>query len=179
MKIKRIKLFFYCLSVFIILSCAGSKEQGSDQAAQLPPPHINCPEGGDCSFEIMKNSVLKLTYGNTGDLYPKVIEGDKIVVKFHYKRKTAKDVMDSGYSEYVYLEFDPDDEQIILKDKELQKVKMVFGRICYCKGSMGYFPVEQGNLFLFNRNGNLQLRTSFKVTKVPQIVNQIDEIIKY
>jgi len=127
----------------------------------------------------MKNSVLNLKHGNTGDLYPEVIEGDKIVVKFHFKKKTAKDVMDGGYSEYVYLEFDPADKQIILKDKELQKVKMVFGRICYCKGSMGYFPVQQGDLFLFNRKGKLQLRTTFKVNKVPQIVNQIDEIIKY
>jgi len=176
---KRIRLLFYCLSIFAMLSCAGSKGQGSDQAAQLPPPHINCPEGGDCSFEIMKNSVLNLTYGNTGDLYPEVIEGDKIVVKFHFEKKTAKDVMDSGYSEYVYLEFDPADKQIILKDKELQKVKMIFGRICYCKGAMGYFTVQQGDLFLFHREGNLQLRTTFKVNKVPQIVKQIDENIKY
>jgi len=32
---------------------------------------------------------------------------------------------------------------------------------------------------LFNREGNLQIRTSFKVNKVPQIIQQIDENIKY
>ncbi len=87
--------------------------------------------------------------------------------------------MDSGYSEYVYLEFDPDEPQVILKDQELQKAKMIFGRICYCKGAMGYFPVQQGNLFMFNRDGNLQLRTSFKLNKVPQIIQEIDENINY
>ena len=173
------RLFIYWLSVFILLSCAGTKDQGSDQKANIPPPHINCPEGGDCSFEVMRNSVLNLNYSDTGQLYPEVIEGDKVVVKFHFEKAPVKDVMDSGYSEYVYLEFDPDEPQIILKDQELQKVKMIFGRICYCKGAMGYFPVYQGNLFLFNRDGNLQIRTSFKMSKIPQIIQEIDEIINY
>lgn len=173
------RLLFYCFSLIILMSCAGTKDQEKDQKANIPPPHINCPEGGDCSFEIMKNSILKLNYSNSGQLYPEIIKGDKIVVKFHYKKDEIKDVMDSSYSEYVYLEFDPNETQIILKDKELQKVKMVFGRICYCKGSMGYFQVKQGNLFIFNRDGNLQLRTSFKVNKIPQVVQQIDENINY
>ncbi len=173
------RLFIYCLSVFILMSCAGAKDQSKDQKASIPPPHINCPEGGDCSFEVMRNSVLNLKHSETGQLYPEIVEGDKIVVKFHFKKDQVKDVMDSGYSEYVYLEFDPDEPQIILKDKELQKVKMIFGRICYCKGAMGYIPVQQGNLFMFNRDGHLQLRTSFKINKVPQIVQQIDENINY
>ena len=173
------RLFIYCLSMFIFWSCAGTKDQGKDQKASIPPPHINCPEGGDCSFEVLKNSVLNLKYSETGQLDPEIVKGDQIVVKFHFKKDPVDNVMDSGYSEYVYLEFDPDEPQIILKDKELQKVKMVFGRICYCKGAMGYFPVQQGNLFMFNRDGNLQLRTSFKINKVPQIVQEIDENINY
>jgi hypothetical protein len=101
-----------------------------------------------------------------------------LVVKFHYKRDEVKGVMDAGLSEYVYLEFDPEDEQIILKDKELQKVKMVYGRICFCTDN-GYYPVKQGNLFLFNKNGNLQIRSSFKVNKIRQTISQIDENINY
>ncbi|MCP4884217.1 MAG: hypothetical protein GY908_10545 [Flavobacteriales bacterium] len=173
------RIYFFVLSLFFILSCAGAKEQGGDEKAIIPPPHINCPEGGNCSFELVKNSVLKLNYSDTGQMSPEIIEGDKIVVKYQYKKIPVKDVMDSGYSEYVYLEFDPKETQLILKDKELQKVKMIFGRICYCKGAMGYFPVYEGNLFLFHRYGNVQLRTSFKVNKVPQIIEQIDENINY
>ena len=173
------RLFFYCVFMSVLLSCGVAKEQEKDQKASLPPPHINCPEGGDCSFEVIENSFLKLSNTETGQLYPEVVAGDKLVVKFHYEKDPIKDVMDGAYSEYVYLEIDPNTSQIILKDKELQKVKMIFGRICYCKGSMGYFPVQQGNLFLFNRDGNLQLRTSFKINKVPQIVQEIDENINY
>lgn len=168
-------LFFF----FVISSCATNKVQENEKKQLIPPPHINCPGDGNCSFEVLENSSLNLAYDSTGKLYPEVKEGTKIVIKYTYKRKAVENVMDSGYAEYVYLEFDPDDKQIILKDKELKKVKMIFGRICYCKGAMGYFPVQQGNLFLFNREGNLQIRTSFKVNKVPQIIQQIDENIKY
>lgn len=173
------RYYHILICLFILSSCGAQKDTNNDERQIIPPPHISCPDGGDCSFEIMKNSVLHLKYSESGQLYPEVVKGDNIVIKFHYQKETVKDAMDSGYSEYVYLEIDPDEPQIILKDKELQKVKMVFGRICYCKGSMGYFPVQEGNLFLFNTGKNLQLRTTFKVNKVPQIVNQIDENINY
>lgn len=163
----------------LLLACSSAQNTKKSGGSVLAAPHINCPEDGDCSFEIIKNSSLEFRYDDTGKLYPVIEEGKNRVVKFHYKRKPEPDAMDSGYSEYVYIEFDPEHEQIILKDKELQKVKMLFGRICYCKGSMGYFPVLEGSLFLFNRGKNLQLRTSFKVKKVPQIVTEIDENIKY
>lgn len=163
----------------VITACASSKNEPKEKRASLPPPHINCPEDGDCSFEILKNSDLELKYDSQGKMYPKINEGSKVVIKYHYKKKVKKDVMDNSYSEYVYLEFDPDEKQVILKDKELGKVKMIFGRICYCKGSMGYFPVREGSLFLFNSGNNLQIRTSFKVNKVPQIIKQIDENINY
>ena len=179
MKIDGMNHYFYCLFLLALLSCASTKEEGKSHQVSLPPPHINCPENGDCSFEIMKNSVLQLNHSASGELYPEVVSGNKVVVKFHYEKETPKDVMDAGYSEYVYLEFDPAEKQLILKDKELQKVKMIFGRICYCKGAMGYFPIQNGNLFLFNQDGNLQLRTTFKVNKVPQIVQHIDENINY
>jgi len=173
------RIYFYFLSLLITVSCAGTKEQGEDGKAIIPPPHINCPEGGDCSFEVVKNAAIKLNYSDAGDMSPEIIDGDKLVIKYHYEKTPLKDIMDSGYSEYVYLEFDPKETQLILKDKELQKVKMIFGRICFCKGAMGYFPVYEGNLFLFHRDGNVQLRTSFKVNKIPQIIKEIDENINY
>ena len=114
----------------IFSSCGTQKEQSNEQRVSLPPPIINCPEDGDCSFEVFKNSNLNLAYGSDGKLYPEVTEGEKIVIKYHYKRKTIENTMDSNYSEYVYFEFDPNVKQIILKDTELQNVKMTF----FCNG---------------------------------------------
>lgn len=178
-KINRMKVLFYGFAVMLFMSCANSKDQAETKKASLPTPHINCPENGDCTFEVLENSVLNIKHDDNGQLYPEIAAGDQLVVKYTYDKKTVKGVMDGNYTEYVYFEFNPNEAQYILKDKELQKAKMLFGRICYCKGSMGYFPVLEGNLFMFNRKGNLHLRTSFKVHKVPQVIEQIDENIKF
>ena len=163
----------------ILVSCSSAKPEPDANKVQLPPPHINCPEKGDCTFEVLKDSKLVLQYNDQGQLYPEVTAGDQIVIKYHYKKDEREDVMDDSYSEFVYLEIDPKEEQIVLRDKELQQVKMIFGRICFCKGSNGYFRVTRGSLFLFNKNKNLQLRTNFNVNKVPQLVEHIDENINY
>ena len=92
------RLILYSL-LFLALSCSVTKEQKGDEGVSLPPPHINCPENGDCSFEVFKNSALNLAHDSTGKLYPEVIEGEKIVIKYHYKRKTVENAMDSSYSE--------------------------------------------------------------------------------
>ncbi|MGI9531233.1 hypothetical protein [Lutimonas sp.] len=171
--------YFFGIIFILITSCSGTKRPSSHGDDALPPPHINCPEDGNCSFEVFKESNLKLAYDSSGKLFPDIIKGDKIVIKYHYKRRKIENTADSDYSEYVYFEVDPNKKQVILKDSELQQVKMIFGRICYCKGSMGYFPIKEGSLFLFNSNGNLQVKTSFKIHKVPQIIEQIDENIKF
>jgi len=172
------RTFFIIFLVSLLASCSANKDQTAENKVVLPPPHINCPEGGNCTFELLKNSRLDLKKDDIGKLYPEVTEGDKMVVKFHYKKDEVKDVMDAGLSEYVYLEFDPADQQIILKDKELQKVKMVYGRICHCTDN-GYYQVQKGELFLFNKNGTVQIRSTFKVNKIRQVISQIDENINY
>ncbi len=172
------RLIAIILSFLFFASCGVQKDQKDEEKNLIPPPHINCPEGGDCSFEVIKNASLDLKTDGIGKLYPEITEGDKMVVKYHYEKDEIKDVMDAGLSEYLYLEFDPKARQIILKDKELQKVKMVYGRICRCS-DMGYYRVKQGNLFLFNSNGNLQIRSSFKVNKIRQVISEIDENINY
>lgn len=167
------------LSLFLLFSCSSVKPEADEKKIELPPPHINCPEKGDCTFEVLRDSELLLKYDEQGKLYPEITEGSQIVIKYHYARDEKKDVVDDSYSEFIYLEIDPNEQQMILKDKELQKVKMIFGRICFCKGSNGYFKVTNGSLFLFNKNRNLQLRTTFKVNKVPQLVENIDENLNY
>ncbi|MCK5638937.1 MAG: hypothetical protein KAH67_09505, partial [Flavobacteriaceae bacterium] len=137
------------------------------------------PEGGDCVFEVLKNSSLQIKIDDFGKIYPEIIPGNKLVIKYHYKRDEVENAMDSNYSEYVYFEIDPNEKQIILKDKDLQKVKMLFGRICFCRDDGGYFKVTNGDLFLFNSNNNLQLNLKFKMKKVPQIIKEVNENIKY
>lgn len=172
------RLMYICFLFFAMASCDVQKSQTEREQDLIPPPHINCPKEGDCTFEVIKNASLNLKTDGVGKLYPEIMEGDKLVIKYHYKKIVDKDLMDAGLSEYVYLEVDPMEQQIILKDKELQKVKMIYGKICHCSGN-GYYQVKEGNLFLFNRNGNLQIRSAFKVKNIQQVISEIDENIKY
>ena len=140
---------------------------------------VNCPDNGNCSFEVLRNSSLELSYDQLGKLQPKVIEGDQIVVKYTFEKRVPKGTADGQHKEYVYLEIDPQSEAIILQNKDLQKVKMVFGRICYCKKNMGYFKIDQGELFVFHKNKRIQVRCSFDAGKVPQIIKGFDESVQY
>ena len=99
---------YNCIFSFLFFaSCGVQKDQKDGEQNLIPPPHINCPEGGDCTFEVIKNASLNLKTDGIGKLYPEITEGDKVVIKYHYEKDEIKDVMDAGLSEYVYLEFDP------------------------------------------------------------------------
>lgn len=172
MPLIRIFLFFS-----LVAGCAPARDKSGEN--QIPPPQVNCPDGGDCSFELMQNAALVIKTDGTGKMYPEIEEGDRNVIRYHFKKDTDPDAMDSSYSEYVYFEIDSGKVELSLRDGDLQKVKMVFGRICYCKDAMGYFPVRNGQLFIYQNNGKLQLRTSFRVPKIPQIVTEIDENLTY
>ena len=56
---------------------------------------------------------------------------------------------------------------------------MLFGRVCFCKGETGYFPVRKGNLFVYQNDGDLLVRGEFSVSKVPQILKEFDERLTY
>ncbi|MGA9269123.1 MAG: hypothetical protein WBV45_00770 [Lutimonas sp.] len=161
----------------LLVGCSSSKEQASKD--QIPPPRVNCPEGGDCTFEVVQNSTLTLKTDPTGATYPEIEAGENVVIRYHYKKDQEPDALDSSYSEYLYFEITPGRVEISLKDSELQRVKMIFGRICFCKGETGYFPVKKGNLFIYQNEGDLLVRGAFSISKIPQTLKEIDERLTY
>ena len=171
------KYLYIIFVLFISLGCK-TKQNSSEQSGSYLK-EISCPDSGNCEFEVLRNSTLNIKTDEFGKLYPEVTTGDKVVIKFHYKKIVPENVMDANYSEFVYLEVNEYEPQLMLKDNELQKVKMLFGRICFCRDAMGYFRVTEGILYLFNSNGNLKIDLTFKVNKVPQIITKVTETIKY
>jgi len=167
----------FILFFILITSCSSSKKQASKD--QIPPPRVNCPEGGDCTFEVLQKSKLALKTDQTGASYVEIEPGENVVIRYHFKKDPEPDVMDSSHSEYLYFEINPGRVEISLKDADLQKVKMIYGRVCFCKGETGYFPVRKGNLFVYQNDGDLLVRGAFSVKKVPQTLTEIDERITY
>ncbi len=171
------KYLYIIFVLFLSLGCKTNKNTTEESGSYLK--EISCPDSGNCEFKVLRNSFLNIKTDEFGKLYPEVIPGNKVVIKFHYKKIVPEKTLDGSYSEFVYLEVNEYEPQLILKDKELQKVKMLFGRICRCSSHMGYFRVTKGSLHLFNGNGMLNMSLTFDVEKVPQIISKVNESIKY
>jgi hypothetical protein len=143
-------------------------------------PGSNCPDDGTCSFEVLKDAGLEIKSDEFGNLYPEIISGNKLVVKYEYKRKEVENTMDSSYSEFIYFELENLEDHFYLKDLELQKVKLLYGRICFCRNATGYYKITEGALLIDNYNQKLQIKLNFKTPKnIPQIISEIHETITY
>ncbi len=172
------KTIYFLIILNVLFGCKTKQQITNDVPAFFQ--NITCPNDGNCSFEVLKDSSLEIKTDEFGSLYPEINSGNKLVVKYEYKRKEIKDTADSSYSEFIYFELDIQDEHFVLKDLDLQKVKLLYGRICFCRGSSGYFKITSGTLFVDKHSNSLDIDLTFKSPKgIPQIITQIKETISY
>ncbi|HMC02307.1 MAG TPA: hypothetical protein VKN14_14805 [Flavobacteriaceae bacterium] len=167
-----LSLVLVCLTV---LCCKAKKDMITHNMEHYIT--TECPEDGDCTFEVLQNKSLKKLKGSLGELYYKVVDGDKILLKFEYERDQIPNTVDGHYIEQVFLELDGSSLEVELKSAELKNVKATFARFCYCKGQTGYYEIDEGNLLIKKtEDKNYQLDFSFKITQVPQIITEIHEL---
>jgi hypothetical protein len=138
----------------------------------------NCPENGTCSMELIPNKTIVFKTDNIGIMYPVISEGDKTILKYTYQRNAILNTQDGNYTEIIYAELDATITPIKLSNEALQDVKFYFGRLCYCKGETGYYPIKNGDFKLTKIDKNsFKIDLNFKVSEVPQIISNIEEII--
>lgn len=172
------KIIYFLILLSVFLGCKTKQEITKDVPAYFQ--NIACPDDGICIYEVIKNSGLEIKTDEFGNLYPEITPGNKLIVKYEYKRKEIENTADSSYSEFIYFELDMLEEHFILKDVDLQKVKLVYGRICFCRGSSGYFKITEGTLFIDKHSNTLDVDLQFKTPKgIPQIITHIKESITY
>lgn len=137
----------------------------------------NCLENSTCTLEIIPNKTIEFKKDKFGIGYPIINEGNKILLKYTFNKNTDKNLQDGFYTEIVYAELNSIENTSLL-DKDLQQIKLYFGRLCYCKGETGYFPIEEG-LFsikqLSEKEFNIDI--NFTVSQVPQIISSINQTI--
>lgn len=137
-----------------------------------------CPEDGICTFEVLPNKTLSIKKDGIGALYPELLNGQKTVIKFEYKRHEIPNTADSGYSEIIYAEIDQNIKEITLENEALIQAKVLFGRLCFCRGETGYYYVNEGVLnILSNKDGSRTYKLNFKIHDVPQIITLIEETL--
>ena len=165
--------------VFILLaSCKPCQNLNFVLSETVFTKIVNCPDNGECSLELIPNKSLEFKKDEFGISYPIITEGKKTILKYTYNRNSVPNTQDSNYTEIVYAELDKTITEISLTNKELQTVKLYFGRLCYCKGETGYYPINNGE-FNIEKSGKdtVKIDIEFSIKEVPQIISKISETI--
>ncbi|WP_297334360.1 hypothetical protein [Flavobacterium sp.] len=136
---------FAVLSLAILLaSCAG---QNMQQALDKNNTSQTCPETGNCTVEIMRNTALLIEDDIEGKFYYKTERNtDFTVIRYKYVKDTNPALADAGYTEEVVFEVANSTKTLSYTGNDMQKIKMLFGVMCFCKGKAGFYKVEGGSI---------------------------------
>jgi len=139
----------------------------------------DCPKDGVCTFEVIKNKSAEIKNDKFGNPYLEVFESEKTLLKFEYKRNPIENTQDSNYSEIIYVEINPNSDSITTNTSLNEENTIIYGRICFCRGQTGYYPISQGQLNISKTDTDTYLlNLDFKCTAVPQIIKSISENFK-
>lgn len=137
-----------------------------------------CPENGTCTAtrdlgkglnEISADEVV----------YPQIINNQEtILIQYEYNRKKSEgNYADDFHKEELFLAIPAKAFKKEYKNEQLQEVKLIYGRHCYCKGSAGYFKITEGNLKIDNSENKTKVKLTFKAP-VEQLIQSVDFIVE-
>ena len=176
------KQLFY-LIIIVLISCKPTQKTTSEnQDEKIDMETIstnieNCLENSTCTIELIPNKTIEFKKDKFGIGYPIINDGSKILLKYTFNKNTEKSLQDGFYSEIIYAELNAI-ENTTLIDQDLQQVKLYFGRLCYCKGETGYFPVEKGSFSIAQLSEKeFDIDINFTISQVPQIISNINQTI--
>ncbi len=163
------KSLIILLLVFINFSCISKKNSSVNM---INDNSQMCPENGVCNFEILKNKSLELVKDGIGMYYPKITDAKSSILKFEFIRGEIANVPDSGITEVVYIEIGKE-TVLSIKNGGLKQVKASYGRLCFCRGESGYFPIVKGELNIKSvTKTQYEIEFHFEVDEVPQALKQ-------
>ncbi|WP_299250426.1 hypothetical protein [uncultured Lacinutrix sp.] len=168
------KLLYTTLVCFFAIACNTSKNLNTKTL--FVDETILCPEDGICSFNILKNKTYNIKIDEFGNSYSELLDGEKTVLKFEYKRNEIEGFQDSNYREVIYIEIDSKGLELNLTDVDLKKANVGFERYCFCRGQTGAYAISQGNLLLTNiKENEYSITLNFATDKVPHVIKIIKE----
>ena len=159
------RIFSFIILIISFTACSTSKKMNFTKTDTT-----ECPEGGVCNIEVFKNKSLDVKEDGIGQLYYNLIDDkSKVVYVYTYFVAGPENTQDGNLTEKIIFELDKNQiESISMKNDELQKVKMLFSRACFCRGQMGTFRVTEGYLKMDENSLSVEAKTS----KVPQTLTK-------
>lgn len=177
------KLLFIPLGL-VVTFCAPKKEISDKNKTAIEAKKINlsdsnCPEDGICSIEIIKNKSILVKTDDFGSNYYLLEDNENTsVIYYKYDRNFEKYLQDAYYKEEIAFEVSNEANQLNLTDEALQDTKMLYGRLCFCKGQTGFYKITKGALKYTKKGNEIAIDLDFENQKVPQIIKKIKTTIK-
>lgn len=162
-----------------LITACNCQKKVSDKTSEIKKDEVmtnsTCPSDGKCTIEVIKNKSLEVKSDEFGSNYYNLTDNmNTSVVLYKYNRNVEEGLQDASYKEEIIFEINNSEKQLSFLDRDLQKTKMIFGRICFCRGQTGYYKVVSGKLFLENLKETIKFNLNFKITEVPQIINSLN-----
>lgn len=165
------------IPILLLLAACKSQKAGSQntiEEKEAVSMTSVCPDDGKCTLEIFRNKRLNVVADQYGSIYYQMLDdANTTVVQYLYDRNVPKGLQDANYREEIVFEIKNSDRILSLKDSELKKTQMLFGRFCFCRGETGYYKVEKGALELSQKGNTIMFSLDFAINKVPQIIKTI------
>lgn len=174
------------IAIFLIFMMNNCKSVDSNSVSKLTNnekmnlQEQNCPDNGTCKVEIMKNKSLRLLKDGIGKMYPKVVDGDNIVIQYTFTKGNPNNYQDGHDSETLHIEINANTLNELV-DNDLQQVNLLYGKHCFCKDIVGYYPIKKGQFLMQTlKDGKMQLKINFSEPKVGdrQFLKSIDLVLK-
>ncbi len=164
------KFLFLSFFVFINLSCA-TKQVATELAEDIFI--TGCPDGGTCSFEVLKDTSITLVRDEFDNFYPRQSKSiDFNLIKIAYTKDVPEGIMDAGYVEVFYIVVPKQKKEWNLKNKALYRASLIYGRECRCPGETGYEYVLEGKLNYRRMRSHLDIDLKVKNTNLSMLMNK-------
>jgi hypothetical protein len=120
------------------------------------------PENGTATAERKASTTMSLQA--TSELYPVMMfDETKTVISYEYTRNSSNEPhADDFYREELFMEIPSSAFKKTYKNEQLQDVKLIFGKHCYCKGEAGYYKISEGTLKVNHTEKNTHISLTFK-----------------
>lgn len=169
--------FLVLIGVICITSSCKSTLQTRSQTLDMEAVSIEtpCPKAMNCSIKVTHNTRLVLQEKPSGHGVELQFTPDSNhnIITIKINRVVSEEVTDTEYREELYFEVPKKQSEVHLKNKDLQKVKAVFGRFCFCpQPAVGYFKINLGELDIANGLIHFVFDNS-KSLKFDRLLNEI------
>ena len=164
--------------LLLLVSCKTMQNNSNPIKNNLLVTAENCPENGNCFIELIPNSSIEFKKDEFDNSYPIISKGTQLIFKYTFRKNNPTNAEDSNYTEIIYAELNNPITETDLTNENLQTVKLHFGRLCYCKGETGYYPIKSGSFQIKKiAKDSLEFYIDFKQKKVPQLISTIKQTV--